>query len=337
MADLSTTYLGLKLKNPVIVGACNLVTDMNALQKIEEAGAAAIVYKSLFEEQIQLERMQHDDQLEEYNERNAEMVSLFPSIEHAGPELHLLNLRKAVEEVSIPVIASLNCVYDVTWVEYAEKLAQTGVAALELNFYDTPRDTKKPGKEITDQQIAVLKKVKQAIKIPVSVKLSSFYTNPLNVIARMDETGVDGFVLFNRIFQPDIDIEAEKLTFPWFLSNEGDYRLSLRFTGSLDGKINADICANRGILKGSDMIQLLLAGASAVQVVTTLYKNRIGQITNMINDLNLWMEKKNYASIADFKGKLSMRNIDDPLAYRRSQYIDILMKANDIFKKYPMR
>lgn len=337
MADLSTTYLGLKLKNPVIVGACNLVTDMNALQKIEEAGAAAIVYKSLFEEQIQLERMQHDDQLEEYNERNAEMVSLFPSIEHAGPELHLLNLRKAVEKVSIPVIASLNCVYDVTWVEYAEKLAQTGVAALELNFYDTPRDTKKPGKEITDQQIAVLKKVKQAIKIPVSVKLSSFYTNPLNVIARMDENGVDGFVLFNRIFQPDIDIEAEKLTFPWFLSNEGDYRLSLRFAGSLDGKINADICANSGIFKGSDMIQLLLAGASAVQVVTTLYKNGIGQITNMINDLNLWMEKKNYASIADFKGKLSMRNIDDPLAYRRSQYIDILMKANDIFKKYPMR
>ncbi|MBE0638663.1 MAG: dihydroorotate dehydrogenase-like protein [Bacteroidales bacterium] len=337
MADLSTNYLGLKLKNPVIVGACNLVTDMNALQKIEDAGAAAIVYKSLFEEQIQMERMQHDDQLEEYNERNAEMVSLFPKIEHGGPELHLLNLRKVVETVSIPVIASLNCVYDVSWVEYAEKLAETGVAALELNFYDTPRDTKKPGKEITDQQIAVLKKVKQSVKIPVSVKLSPFYTNPLNVIARMDETGVDGFVLFNRIFQPDIDIETEKLTFPWLLSNDGDYRLSLRFAGLLDGKINADICANRGILKGSDMIQLLLAGASAVQVVTTLYKNGIGQISNMINDLNVWMEKKQYASIADFKGKLSVKHINDPLAYRRSQYIDILLKANDIFKKYPMR
>lgn len=337
MADLSTTYLGLKLRNPIIVGACNLVTDMNAVKKIEEAGAAAIVYKSLFEEQIQIERMQHDDQLEEYNERNAEMVSLFPKIEHAGPEQHLLNLRKVVEAVDIPVIASLNCVYDVSWVEYAEKLAETGVAAIELNFYDTPRDVNKPGKEITDQQIAVLKKVKQSVKIPVSVKLSPFYTNPLNVISRMDETGVDGFVLFNRIFQPDIDIETEKLVFPWFLSNEGDYRLALRFAGLMGGQINADICGNKGILKGSDMIQLLLAGASAVQVVTTLYKNGIGQITNMINDLNVWMEKKQYAGIEDFKGKLSKKNINDPLAYRRSQYIDILMRANEIFNKYPMR
>lgn len=337
MADLSTTYLGLKLRNPIIVGACNLVTDMNAVKKIEEAGAAAIVYKSLFEEQIQIERMQHDDQLEEYNERNAEMVSLFPKIEHAGPEQHLLNLRKVVEAVDIPVIASLNCVYDVSWVEYAEKLAETGVAAIELNFYDTPRDLNKPGKEITDQQIAVLKKVKQSVKIPVSVKLSPFYTNPLNVISRMDETGVDGFVLFNRIFQPDIDIETEKLVFPWFLSNEGDYRLALRFAGLLGGQVNADICGNKGILKGSDMIQLLLAGASAVQVVTTLYKNGIGQITNMINDLNVWMEKKQYAGIEDFKGKLSKKNINDPLAYRRSQYIDILMRANEIFNKYPMR
>jgi dihydroorotate dehydrogenase (fumarate) len=262
MADLSTTYLGLKLKNPVIVGACNLVTDMSALQKIEDAGAAAIVYKSLFEEQIQLERMQHDDQLEEYNERHAEMVSLFPKIEHAGPEQHLLNLRKVVESVSIPVIGSLNCVYDVTWVEYAEKLAETGIAALELNFYDTPRNVNKPGKEITDQQIAVLKKVKQSVKIPVSVKLSPFYTNPLNVISRMDETGVDGFVLFNRIFQPDIDIESEELVFPWYLSNESDHRLPLRFIGALSGNVKADICANSGILKGSDMIQMLLAGAA---------------------------------------------------------------------------
>jgi len=337
MADLSTTYLGLKLKNPVIVGACNLVTDMSALQKIEEAGAAAIVYKSLFEEQIQLERMQHDDQLEEYSERNAEMVSLFPKIEHAGPEQHLLSLRKVVESVSIPVIGSLNCIYDVTWAEYAEKLAETGIAALELNFYDTPRNVNKPGKEITDQQIAVLKKVKQSVKIPVSVKLSPFYTNPLNVISRMDETGVDGFVLFNRIFQPDIDIEREELVFPWYLSNESDHRLPLRFIGALSGNVKADICANSGILKASDMIQMLLAGASSVQVVTTLYKNGIGQISNMLNELKVWMEHKQYSTIGDFKGKLSKKNINDPFAYRRSQYIDIIMKANDIFKKYPMR
>jgi dihydroorotate dehydrogenase (fumarate) len=337
MADLSTNYLSLTLKNPIIVGASNMVMDMDALVKIEEAGAGAIVFKSLFEEQIQLERMQHDDGLDEYKERHAEMISLFPKVEHAGPEQHLLQLKKVVEKVSIPVIASLNCVYDITWAEYAEKLAETGVMALELNFYDTPRDTKKAGKEVIEQQMAVLKKVKQTVKIPISVKLSPFYTNPLNVIKQMDDVGVSGFVLFNRIFQPDVDIESEELVFPWHLSNEGDHRLPLRFTGMLYGDINADIAANTGILKGSDMIQMLLAGASAVQVVTTLYKNGIGQITKMVNDLNEWMEKKQYNKIDDFKGKLSKKNINDPFAYKRSQYVDILMKANDIFKKYPLR
>lgn len=337
MASLSTTYLGLKLKNPIIVGASNLVTDMNALQKIEEAGAAAVVYKSLFEEQIQLERAQHEDQVDEYSERHAEMISLFPKVEHAGPEAHLLGLRKVVDSLNIPVIASLNCMYDITWAEYAEKLADTGAAALELNFYDNPRDTQKAGREIIEQQLAVLKKVKQSVKIPISVKLSPFYTNPLNVIHQMDQTGVEGFVLFNRIFQPNIDIDTEELVFPWFLSNEGDYRLPLRYAGLLFNNVKADVCANTGILKGDDVIQLLLAGAQTVQVVTTLYKNGIGQINNMISDLNQWMDKKQYASIDDFRGKLSKNNINDPYAYKRAQYVDILMKSNEIFKKYPMR
>lgn len=337
MANLSTTYLGLKLKNPIIVGASNLVTDMHALQQIEEAGAAAIVYKSLFEEQIQLERAQHEDQLDEYSERHAEMISLFPKVEHAGPEAHLLGLRKVVETMNIPVIASLNCVYDITWAEYAVKLADAGAAALELNFYDNPRDPQKAGREILEQQLAVLKKVRQSVKIPISVKLSPFYTNPLNVIHQMDQTGVNGFVLFNRIFQPNIDIDAEELVFPWFLSNDGDYRLPLRYAGLLFDNVKADVCANTGILKGDDVIQLLLAGAQTVQVVTTLYKNGIGQINNMITDLNQWMDKKQYASIDDFRGKLSKKSINDPYAYKRAQYVDILMKSNEIFKKYPMR
>lgn len=337
MANLSTTYLGLKLKNPIIVGASNLVTDMHALQQIEEAGAAAIVYKSLFEEQIQLERAQHEDQLDEYSERHAEMISLFPKVEHAGSEAHLLGLRKVVETMNIPVIASLNCVYDITWAEYAVKLADAGAAALELNFYDNPRDPQKAGREIIEQQLAVLKKVRQSVKIPISVKLSPFYTNPLNVIHQMDQTGVNGFVLFNRIFQPNIDIDAEELVFPWFLSNDGDYRLPLRYAGLLFDNVKADVCANTGILKGDDVIQLLLAGAQTVQVVTTLYKNGIGQINNMITDLNQWMDKKQYASIDDFRGKLSKKSINDPYAYKRAQYVDILMKSNEIFKKYPMR
>jgi dihydroorotate dehydrogenase (fumarate) len=337
MADLKTSYLGIELKNPLIVGASNLVTDLDALSQIEDAGAAAIVYKSLFEEQIQLERMQHDDGLEEYNERHAEMLTLFPRIQHAGPEAHLLGLRKAIEKVNIPVIASLNCVYDVSWAEYAVKLEEAGAAALELNFYANPTNSGRSANEIVDEQTAVLNKVKQTVKIPVSVKLSPFYTNVLGTITEMDKTGVDGFVLFNRIFQPDINIESEEFVFPWFLSNHGDYRLPLRFTGLLHGKINASICGNTGILTGDDMIQMLLAGADAVQVVTTLYKNGIGNIKNMLGDLEKWMDSKNYSKIDDFKGKLSKENTNDPFAYKRSQYVDILMKSNDVFKKYPVR
>jgi dihydroorotate dehydrogenase (fumarate) len=337
MADLKTTYLGIELKNPLIVGASNLVTDMDALQKIEDAGAAAIVYKSLFEEQIQLERAQLDEGLGEYNERHAEMVTLFPKVEHAGPEEHIINLAKVVDKMSIPVIASLNCVYDFTWGEYAKKLADTGVAGLELNFYANPTDALKTGKEIVEQQVAILKKVKHAVNIPVSAKLSPFYTNISGVVNEMDKTGVDGFVLFNRLFQPDIDIENEQLVFPWLLSNAGDHRLSLRFAGMLWGNIKADIAANTGIMNAGEAIQLLLAGASAVQVVSTLYKNGIGHISNILNEMNAWMDSKGYASIDAFKGKLAKKNINDPFAYKRAQYVDILMKADEIFKKYPMR
>lgn len=337
MADLKTTYLGLDIKNPLIVGASNLVTDTDALKQIEEAGASAIVYKSLFEEQIQLERAQHDDHIEVYSERHAEMTSIFPNIKHAGPEEHLHKLKKAIDAVSIPVIASLNCVYDVSWADYAKKLEDAGAAALELNFYANPRDSETMGKEVVEQQLAILKKVKQVVNIPISVKLSPFYTNVLAVITEMDKLGVDGFVLFNRLFQPDIDIEKEELVFPWHLSNEGDYRLSLRFAGMLYGSINGNIAGNTGILAGKDAIQMLLAGADVVQVVSTLYKNGIGQIQNILIDLNQWMDAKGYKKLDDFKGKLSKKSTKDPFAYKRAQYVDILMKSEEIFSKYPMR
>lgn len=337
MADLKTTYAGLELKNPIIVGSSNLVTDMDALKQIEDAGAAAIVYKSLFEEQIQLERAQHDDNLEEYNERHAEMVTLFPKVEHAGPEEHLHNLSKVVEQMDIPVIGSLNCVYDVTWGEYAKKIAETGVKALELNFYASPANATKTGKEIVEQQMAILKKVKHSVDIPVTVKLSPFYTNIVKVVSEMDALGVDGFVMFNRVFQPDVNIETEQLVFPWYLSNNGDHRLVLRFAGLLYDNIKADIAGNTGILTGDDVIQTLLSGADVVQVVSTLYKNGISQINHMLSDIQAWMDRKGYANIDAFKGKLSRKNVQDPFAYKRAQYVDILMKSNEILKKYPMR
>lgn len=337
MANLSTKYMGLILKNPVIVGASNLVKDPGNIKKMEEAGAAAIVYKTLFEEQIELEKLQLSEELNQYNERHAEMISLFPDIEHAGPTEHLHNLRKTVESVSIPVIASLNCTFEDTWIEYARMIEQTGVNAIELNFYAIPGDFKKEEKAIINEQLDIVNHVKKSLKIPVSVKLSPFYTNVLNVIQMMYFEGVDGFVLFNRLFQPDIDIEKEDHFFPYNLSHEEDNRLSLRYAGLLHGEIRGSICANTGIFNGKDAIKMLLAGADCVQVVSTVYKHGIEQITVILKEIEEWMDKKKYDSIDNFRGKLSKKHMKDPFVYKRAQYVDILMKSEEIFRKYPMR
>ena len=337
MADLKTKYLGIPLKNPVILGASNLVTNLDNIKRAEDAGVSAIVYKSLFEEQVQLEAAQLDDQLSEYSERNAEMINLFPNIEHAGPEEHLFNLAQAKKVVDIPVIASLNAIYKETWIDYAKKIEDIGVDALELNFFYVPRDVDNDGRDINNGQIEILKAVKQAVKIPVSVKLSPFYANPLNIISMMAEAGANGFVLFNRLFQPEIDMDKEEHYSPFNLSAPEDNRLSLRFAGLLHGKIKADICSNTGIYTGRDAAKMILAGASCVQVVSTLYKNKIEHASVMLKDLEEWMDKKGYEKIDDFKGKLSNNSINDPFVYKRAQYIDMLLKSDEIFKKYPVR
>lgn len=329
--------MGIELKNPIIVGASNLVLDENHLKQMEEAGAAAIVYKSLFEEQVQLENLALSEAMEEYTERHAEMTTLFPDIEHAGPREFLMNLRNARKAVSIPLFASLNAVYKETWVEYAEQLAETGVDGLELNFYSVPQDFNKTEASITDEQITIVRQVKKAVRIPVAVKISPFYTNPLYLIKKLDEEGVNGVVLFNRLFQPDIDIDLEENYFPYNLSHQQDSRIALRYAGLLYGNINASLCANTGILTGEDVITMILAGADCVQVVSTLYKNQIEYISTMLTDIQEWMHEKQYQKLDDFRGKLSKKRIKDPFAYKRAQYVDILLKSEEIFKRYPMR
>ncbi|TRX66365.1 dihydroorotate dehydrogenase-like protein [Carboxylicivirga sp. M1479] len=334
--DLRTTYMGIELKNPIIIGASNLVLDLSMAKKLEDAGAAAIVYKSLFEEQLNLEAAELEDELHEFDNLQAEMTSLFPKIEHSGPKAHLLALKKLKETVSIPVFASLNCTYDVSWVDYAKYLEETGVDGLELNFYSTISDVEKSPATIEEERIEILKKIKAAVKIPVSVKLSPFYTNMMNVVYRMDKNGADGFVLFNRLFQPDIDVKEEKLRVPYNLSHKGDNRLALRFAGLLAGNLKGSICSNTGIIDGEDLITMLLAGADSVQIVSTVYKNGVVQVTRMLEELSAWMKSKGYNRIDDFKGKLSKKNVDDPHAYRRAQYVDYLMKAKEYLKKYPV-
>jgi dihydroorotate dehydrogenase (fumarate) len=337
MVDLKTNYCGLLLKNPIVVGASNLVSDIDNLVKLEKAGVAAITYKSLFEEQIQLESLEMEQQLETYSNWDSEHDTFFPPLQHGGPAGHLLRLRQARNALSIPLIGSLNCTFHDTWVEYAQKMAETGIDALELNFYASEIDFDSDGAAAINQQIETLRDVHKAIRIPVIVKLSPFYTNALSVISRMDKSGASGFVLFNRLFQPDIDIEKEIHHFPYNFSSENDNRLALRYAGLLYSKIDASIICNTGIQSGHDVIKMLLAGADAVQVVSVIYKRGINYLESMLLEIQKWMEKKKYSSISDFKGRLSRENMIDPFAYKRAQYVDILMKSEIFMQYHPKR
>jgi dihydroorotate dehydrogenase (fumarate) len=335
MANLKTTYLGLELKNPLIMGACNLTLDLDTARRIEDAGASAIVFKSLFEEQINLESLQMEEELTEYAERNAEMINLFPNLKHAGPEEHLDKLRKLKDGVGIPVIGSLNCVNADTWVEYAVEMEKTGVDALELNFYSNPGGSEASSSEIEAGQLSIIKEIRSKVKLPLSVKISQFYSNPLHLVFQMDKAGVDGFVLFNRLFQPDIDIEARDHYFPFNLSQTGDYRLPLRYAGLLHKQVKGSVCSNTGIFTGKDVIRMIMAGADVVQIVSTVYKNKVGHISVMLKEIEDWMTENSFAGLDDFRGMLSKANARDPYAYQRAQYVDLLMKPFELMKKYP--
>ena len=334
MAILTTQHMGVTLKNPLILGACNLSNNLDKLKEAEDAGVAAVVYRSLFEEQIQLEDNELSNQLEAYDERNAEMINLFPKIEHGGPKEHIYNVSEVVEALSIPVFASLNAVYKESWVEYAKLLEETGVAGLELNFFSVPRDFNKSGHDVIQQQIEFLKAVKATVKIPVSVKLSPFYTNVLKTIKDLDAAGADAFILFNRLFEPDIDVEAEKHVSPWNLSTHSDHRLAIRYLGLCYGNIDASLAANNGIYEGIDVVKMVLAGASAVEAVRTFYHNGVGYAREILQETEEWMDRKGYKSLDAFKGKLSSNAINDPFVYKRAQYIDLLLKSEEHFTPF---
>lgn len=333
MINLTTNYMGIELKNPIIAGASGMSSDLNMLKKLEEAGAAAVIYKTLFEEQINLEGAQFDDQLNSTaGGIDAEMTSLYPKLQFAGPEAHLVNMRKAKETLGIPVIASLNCLYDNTWIEYARLIEKTGVDGIELNFYFVPGDFEAEGKSIEDVHLDLVKTIKSKITIPISVKLSSFYSNPLNFISKLDKAGVNSIVIFNRMFEPEINVQDMKHVAPFYLSHEGDYRLALRYAGLLYGNLKAKVCANTGIYQGKDVVKMILAGADCVQVVSTLYKNKPEHIAAMLTEMEAWMEAKKYSSLSDFRGKLSKKELKDPFVYKRGQYIDLLLGSDQLLK-----
>jgi dihydroorotate dehydrogenase (fumarate) len=329
MSSLGTRYMGIQLANPVIAGASDLTADVDTIRRIEEAGAGAIVLKSLFEEQIQAERLKLAEDLRAGESISPEMSSLYPKVEHGGPREHLLWVKKSKAAVKVPVIASLNAVNRATWVQYASALADQGVDGLELNFFATPRDFDVSGARVEEEQLDALREIRSAVRIPIAVKLSVFYSNPLNFLRRLDEEGINAFVLFNRFFQPDVDPESESITMPMNYSAPADTRLPLRFAGLLYGRVKADVCASTGIASGADAAKMILAGAAAVQVVTALYRSGVKAIGQIRDGLAAWMEKKSYPSIDAFRGKLSAKNAKDPWAYTRAQYAKMLLGTKE--------
>lgn len=336
MANLQSRYMGISLKNPFIAGACSMTAHMDSIKRIEDAGAAAMVIQSLFEEQIQLQSMRMEEELTINDNLDAEIQDLFPDVQHGGPDEHLMWVRRAKEATSIPIFGSLNCVNPATWATWALKMEETGVDGLELNFFAIPIDSSRSADEVEAEQLDALKQVMDKVKIPVSVKLSPFYTSPLDIIHRMDNAGVAGVVLFNRLFHPSFNIEKETGQYPFNLSTSNDHRMALRFAGLLHGKLNASICASNGIHTGEDAIEVLLAGADVFQAVSTLYRNRLTVITTILEEIETWMDRKGYNNLDDFRGKLSVEKTPDKWTYRRAQYVKMLLKADDYVARPPV-
>ena len=334
MSNLETSYMGIALRSPVILGASELSADIDTLKRAEDAGVAAIVHKSIFEEQIQLENLQHEELIEEYNDIHAEMITIFPEIERSEIDHYLHKLRNTKERLSVPVIASLNAVNKTSWIKYAKLIEETGVDGIELNLYQTPTRFDRDAAAIESLQIDIVSSVKKELKIPVSIKLSADYTNMLNFAQQLDNTGINGMVLFNAFFQPDIDIENEKHRSSFSFSKRGDYRKSLRYAGMLFDRINSDVCSSRGVFTGEDVIKLLLSGSSCVQIVSAVYKYGTGVITDINKHVSEWIDNKGYSNIEDFRGKLSdsvLNKNDTLLIYKRAQYIDLLLNSETIF------
>jgi len=325
MADLRTSYMGIELSNPIVVGACSLSKKIDTIKRLADSGAGAVVLKSLFEEQVQLEEEELRQELESYQHLYAEAQSLFPAVEHGRPKEHLYWTAEVKKAVSIPIIASLNAVNKNTWVEYSRQLADTGVDGLELNFYSVPLNPAQSSGDLEKRELEIFAAVRAAVKLPLAVKLHPYYTSVLHIARAYDELGANAIVVFNKLFQPDIDIMSEQESISRMLSNPDDNRLPLRWAALLKGQVKADIVASTGINSGADVVKMLLAGAGSVQVVSTLYKNGIGHLANINRELSKWMDGKGYEKIGDFAGKVSKQNVDDPWAFERAQYLRALL------------
>lgn len=324
--DLSTTYLGLPLKNPVMPGASPLAGQLDTVRRLEDAGAAAIVVQSLFEEQITNDQIAEFAHTEHPAESFSEAVSYFPRMEDYafGPDRYLEQIARIKQSVDIPVIGSLNGVSLGGWTEYARLIEQAGADALELNVYYIATDPDEPGLAVEKRTLDILQAVKESITIPVAVKLSPFFSSPGHFAKQLDALGAAGVILFNRFYQPDIDIEELEATHRLDLSNSTELRLRLRWAAILHGHLKADIAVSGGVHTVEDIIKAIMCGANAVQVVSCLLKYGPSHIGSLINGLSHWLEDHEYESLDQMRGSMSLQHCPDPTVFERANYLRVL-------------
>lgn len=328
--DLTTTYLGLKLKNPLIVSASPLSEDINNFRRMEDAGAACIVHYSLFEEQITREIFETDYYQTFGTESFAESLSYFPEPAKfaLGPEEYCEHIRAAKAAVDIPVIGSLNGHTIGGWTKYAKNIEQAGADALELNIYYLPTDPDDGGIKVEQDYLDIVRSVRKNIRIPIAVKLSPYFSAMASMAKRLSESGADGLVLFNRFYQPDINLEHLEIVPNLILSNKQDLRLPLRWVAILYGKIKADMAATGGVHTAEDVIKMLLVGAKATMMCSALLRQGIGYLDAIRKDVIEWMEAHEYTSIEQLQGSMSQVRCTDPELFERANYIKVLRSYN---------
>jgi dihydroorotate dehydrogenase (fumarate) len=324
--NLTTTYLGLELANPLIAGASPLADDLDMACRLEDAGVAAIVMRSLFEEQIKAERESTVENFETYADSFSEATSFFPGTKEfsLSPDAYLEQIRRLKEAVKIPVIASLNGLSISGWLHYAELIEQAGADALELNVYHVATQLRETPDAIHHRVREVARTVREVVQLPLAVKLSPFFTSVPYMAMELRTIAVDGLVLFNRFYQPDIDIEELSVVPRLQLSDSSELLLRLRWLAILSGRCAASLAASGGVHTASDVIKATMAGAHAVQLVSALLKHGPGHIKNLLEELTQWMEKHEYKSIRQMQGSLSLARCPDPAAFERANYMRVL-------------
>jgi len=326
MIDLTTTYHGITLKNPLVVSASPLSEELKNLRRMEDSGAAAIVLPSLFEEQINIESNALNDFLQQGTESFAESLTYFPDLTgyNLGPEGYCEHVRRAKDAVDVPIIASLNGSSLGGWTEYAKKLQEAGADALELNIYYIPTSTEQTCAEVEKLYCDLVARVKASVSIPVAVKIGAYFSSLAYMAKRLDEAGADALVLFNRFYQPDFDIDNLEVVPNLLLSTSHELLLRLNWVAILFGHINADLCVTGGVHTAADVLKSMMAGARVVALTSALLRNGIGHLASLRHEMLAWMEEHEYSSIRQMQGSMSQKAVADPSAFQRANYVRVL-------------